>query len=576
MGVLRAVGISSMVILAGFLFLNGLGTQYGIISQIDEFTDEYPTNNVDQCDWADTGSFYNVNVTSNCELQLEDTSTVVENQELIRYLVTTESGWSTQYQKRINFDSGSDSYGDYITPASNPETVTVENQVSILKSKNPDTTQFETLVETYFTVENASKSMLLLTIGADDPSAQVESATYAGQSLTPVAREDDGAESTTFVYRLLDPPTGNNTLNFTFNKKHENNFGAIQLRNVDQSQPFRNLKTSSSASGGVDTALSTNEGNLLIDAVTSELSLTSGSNQNLLFNVPVDGDRDHASSWAQPEESQVMSWDTSGYMSQVVMDVRNSVETSNASIFRSNTFYSTNETVLELTGLYQESTVPDSATLSVYDTISGEPVVSYNMSRFARETEVVEAYQLPRESIYQIRVDIRNGTADAQRLYSLEATQSSEDITGLGIGEYESEVLSKTGEIKINELEFMASEIKRHGLSAGDRPRTIQIEFEGYRGSGKVAEKAYSIDDGLSVERGEVFPDTTIDSYSFDVYFISENGESSLYEKLKVSGTKFYRSVSEEVAVWFKTALFLIFVAMAFAYLAYAISTGRR
>lgn len=115
MSAIRAISISFLVIVAGFLVSQGLGTEFGIISQVDNFEDKFPEDKIKDCDWSSEGELYNINVTSNCRLEIEEYGVSSSNDNVTRVLIDSELEWNTLYQDRQNIKTSKESNKEYIT-----------------------------------------------------------------------------------------------------------------------------------------------------------------------------------------------------------------------------------------------------------------------------------------------------------------------------------------------------------------------------------------------------------------------------------------------------------------------------
>lgn len=566
----KIIAIAGLTLLAGVMILPGLGTQYGLLEHINSFDDEYGANDTD-CNWPESGAFKNANVTSTCELEIADpdkelSETDLRNFEIIRFLADVSEDWNTHYQLRNNFvtANGESPLGTYyLTPSKEIEPVRLADEVDYAKNQSGDTSFFtDTYSTTFDSTTPGDGRLLIASVGLDDPTATVESATYAGEQMTQIGRSSDGAETTTAVFYMTSPPEGSNTLEFTFNAKHRGNYGVTVLEDVDLSNPIGNVKTRSSSSGGIETAINIDEGDTAFDAVSSRYEPTiQGPAQNLIFKNTLYSERDHAQSYAKGLAGTIMEWDTSDDISQVAFEVNSQYSTDELSRYYTDEFYASGEDVLDLSYKYNQSSQPARAEIQFYDYKNSEVLATVNLSELG-STEAESSFVVPQDGIYQFRVIIENGTYKEQKLVYLDARQDTGDITNVSAGKFESDSFRTSySEIKLESLSFKGENILRHDVDPGETPYTVQVRMEALRGSLQNEVQWIEVDSGRRTLDSQCFACDDIQGYRYDVYLINEDSGNPRLDELSVTGTTHSRFVGEEALGAVRTLVIGIFLA---------------
>lgn len=121
---MKEVVIGALLILTGLVATQGLGTEFGVLQEVQEFEDLYPSDNT--CNWNETGVETNLIYTNSCELNIEDLSSdAIGGVDLDRFYASDEDEWidGASQTRRILYNTSED-YGDYIarSEASNSQT----------------------------------------------------------------------------------------------------------------------------------------------------------------------------------------------------------------------------------------------------------------------------------------------------------------------------------------------------------------------------------------------------------------------------------------------------------------------
>lgn len=103
-----------LLVIAGVVFITGIGQEFGVLQEVQQFETRYPEQ--DNCNWNETGTSVNLKILPDCTLTLQDTTSNHKEIGVERYDVETESEFRDGY-KNINLIQfrTNDNHGDYIT-----------------------------------------------------------------------------------------------------------------------------------------------------------------------------------------------------------------------------------------------------------------------------------------------------------------------------------------------------------------------------------------------------------------------------------------------------------------------------
>lgn len=239
-------------------------------------------------------------------------------------------------------------------------------------------------------------------------------------------------------------------------------------------------------------------------------------------------------------------------------------ETSNQqSRYFTNQFYAESQPIT-VDYQYEERTAPDSITIELYD---GQIRDSATLEPGQGNQDFQNSLTLNTSSAgqHELRIRIDGGTQNEQLIHSLHAYQSSSDLTGVASGVYQSEVTRQSTEIFIDRVEHQADDITDIGV---DGQQTSELTLYGYDSGEIVASENYISQNDIEVEEGEVFENTTVDSYRFDVLLISESSETPEFSYVEFEGGTYDRLVSEIPTFWIQAFVFILFIGMALLYMA--------
>lgn len=126
MAALKTVFIAGVLLIAGLIAQQGLGNEFGVLQEVNNFEDQFP--DPANCNWNETGSYDNVEITGDCQLAITNTSISHSEVNVDRYRVNTKSEWENGYSSdnRIIYNSSTqfvdDNYQGYIAPSQDGKT----------------------------------------------------------------------------------------------------------------------------------------------------------------------------------------------------------------------------------------------------------------------------------------------------------------------------------------------------------------------------------------------------------------------------------------------------------------------
>lgn len=214
---------------------------------------------------------------------------------------------------------------DRLDPVATNDTTTAQSTSlsdSVLAVDNSSKKAVESASSTSFTHITGAGSNRLLLVGiaayTGSSTRQVTSVTYAGQSLSLVARRRNGSTGTgnitlTELWRLVNPPTGSGTVAVTLNGSSLGWVaGATTFTGVDQTTPLGTVAVASGSTGTptVNVASASNE--LVFDVMAREWpgTATPGTNQTELWEQSDADDVLGAASTKAGAASVTMAWST--------------------------------------------------------------------------------------------------------------------------------------------------------------------------------------------------------------------------------------------------------------------------
>lgn len=560
MGVLRPVAISVMVIFASVLFTQGLGSEFGILSQVNDFTDNYPSEG--ECDWDEYGTLQNIqfNASGECKLTLQSYGVTVEDFNITRLLIDGQEEWNSQFTSKTNIDVENGEDG-YITTAQNFEPVSTQETVQLLgQSFNEGN---DNSGETTTVSISSDSELLILAIGHKD--LPTITASYGGQSLSTLSQVNNVDQTTTVLY-LTEPPTGTNDLTISLSGKKK--WGAVVQRfdGVNTDNPF----TQTSQDGGdisLSSTLSTTENDYPIDWTFSKAEQSvSAPNQTEIAEAVAEGqDKALRSSTSSSDDTATLSWNLGDNGVQLAANIDAGGDTVNRSEYISSEFSVDADADLYIDYRYNETSEPEEARLALWNGTSVVYETPLVEGLPSEDFLVEENVNLSQSGKYQFRVRWLNGEYNQQKLFSLEAEQRGDEISDATSGVYETSIQrGGTDDLVINRVSVLG-EIPSDSVSG-------TIIWQGYRGQNLVISEKTQLRNGQLVRRG-FGENERLTGYGYKVnLFSSQVNETPALESVAIEGSKTDSSVSRAISENFQVVIVMLFLGMALAYLASAIS----
>lgn len=210
---------------------------------------------------------------------------------------------------------------------------------------------------------------------------------------------------------------------------------------------------------------------------------------------------------------------------------------------------------------YEEVSAPTSSELRLYSNEQSSVVETLDLEPGSETDDFVveNNFTVDNSGSYELRLVIIGGSEGEQFVYSLEGFQESGNLSGVGTGSFESNVFRVSDSTSVTRVEFDGDQVQ----SMLNVPRqTAYVSVNGYDGSELVQSERFKLSNSLQFY-DDVLTDSGINSYRFNVDFVSETGESSQFGGLSADGSTAVRVVSESVGKWVSNLLVALFIGMA-------------
>ncbi len=142
------------------------------------------------------------------------------------------------------------------------------------------------------TTGTGADRLLLVGVSMRAGAEHVNSVTYAGNSLTLVGAQSNGANTRMEIWRLVNPPTAANNVVVTLSASGRAVIGAATFTGVDQTTPLGTFASATGSSTTPSVAVSSAVGELVFDTVSNaagQTSMTPGTNQTERWDVDSGG-----------------------------------------------------------------------------------------------------------------------------------------------------------------------------------------------------------------------------------------------------------------------------------------------
>lgn len=213
---------------------------------------------------------------------------------------------------------------------------------------------------------------------------------------------------------------------------------------------------------------------------------------------------------------------------------------------------------------YEQISDPTTAELVLWDETNNNEEDSVSLTPGDETQDFKETATLTpsNEGQYSLRVEFTGATDDEQRVYSLESYQSSDELTNIGYGYYESETLFTSDDTVMERIEAQGDNIQR----GNNNPKQFaDVDIYGYTSGQQVASTTIEAGNDIVVEE-DLFSNTTVEEYRFDVRLVTETGTSPELDNLVFSGTTSDRVASQEVSELLGNVFIFMILGMALLY----------
>jgi uncharacterized repeat protein (TIGR01451 family) len=161
---------------------------------------------------------------------------------------------------------------------------TISQVASTLTTWNTASATLSSFSESYNSGSTGTNRLLVVGISyRDNDDETVTAVSYGGTAMTQIGTANTGNDGTIYLYRMVNPPTGSNTLAITWNSSLNNGavIGAVTYEGVDPTQPTGTF-ASATSTGSTTPAVNvvSQSGDLVIGLVagrtTSAYTITGG------------------------------------------------------------------------------------------------------------------------------------------------------------------------------------------------------------------------------------------------------------------------------------------------------------
>lgn len=213
---------------------------------------------------------------------------------------------------------------------------------------------------------------------------------------------------------------------------------------------------------------------------------------------------------------------------------------------------------------YEEISSPTSANLILWDEANNneEDSVTLTPGDEANDFFQNKTLNATTDGQFSLRIEFTGATIDEQRVYSLEAYQSSDDLDNISTGVYHTDFLYESDNTFIDRFDIKGNDIQR---SMENKKQYANVIVQGYN-NGDIVEARNLEATNRETTYQDFYPDQTIRQFRFRVYMLSETGSSPEFEYMSVSGTQADRVASPAVSNLFRILFTLLFIGLALVY----------
>lgn len=240
-------------------------------------------------------------------------------------------------------------------------------------------------------------------------------------------------------------------------------------------------------------------------------------------------------------------------------------------VYDTSTFYVEDDTLFLDYRFYQNQSRPQINSTLILEDDTGTEVDSLNLTTGSPDNGYLETGNLTVPTIgdYSLQVEFFNGTEDDYRLYTLRAWQNT-DAYNVGSGDYRTSIRQTGDRLVIDEVDVVTEDTTELG---SENARAATITFYG-QAEGRDVERTFFVGSGGLVFIEDVFPNTDIQTYQYEIRLATETSLSPKIDQTVIRGNIVESSFAIGSENLLGTALFIIIIGMALLYA--AASLGRR